>query len=332
MKRQLNSEELLEIIFYYMNRLFEEKDFSVTVELLTEMGKALVNCDRASFWFWDRDKKQYWTLAASDSGKIMVPEGSGIVGASISENETVVINAPYADKRFNPSVDKETGYVTRSILCIPVAGADGEVIGAYQAINKLGADGSAEEFTERDVKRLTMAAAFGGKSLESHMLYGRAYCDQLTGLKNRRGFYEAVNKRLLPSSAKKVTALIMCDIDFFKKVNDTYGHNAGDAVLVHIARVLCESIRLDDEVVRWGGEEFILLLSGANQAAAAERAEQIRKKVACSECIYQGEHIKITMSFGVTEIKDRTCIEENIKRADEKLYEAKQSGRNKVVG
>lgn len=331
MRRQLNSEELLETIFYYMNRLFEEKDFSITVELLTEMGKALVNCDRASFWFWDREKKQYWTLAASDSGKITVPEGSGIVGASISTNETVVINMPYEDERFNPSVDKESGYLTRSILCIPVAGADGDVIGAYQAINKLGADGTEEAFTERDVKRLAMAAAFGGKSLESHMLYGRAYCDQLTGLKNRRGFYEAINKRILPASSQKVTALIMCDIDFFKRVNDTYGHDAGDAVLVHIAEVLCGSVRLDDEVVRWGGEEFILLLSGANREAAGERAEQIRKKIENSECSCQGEQIKVTMSFGVTEIKEWSCIEENIKRADEKLYEAKQSGRNKVV-
>lgn len=102
-------------------------------------------------------------------------------------------------------------------------------------------------------------------------------------------------------------------------------------MLVHIAEVLCGSVRLDDEVVRWGGEEFILLLSGANREAAGERAEQIRKKIENSECSCQGEQIKVTMSFGVTEIKEWSCIEENIKRADEKLYEAKQSGRNKVV-
>ena len=119
-----------------MNEMVDTKDFASTILLLTELGRTLANSERASFWYWDKAKKQYWTLVALDSPRIVVPEGSGIVGASISGNETILINNPYEDPRFNPEVDRETGYQTRSILCIPVTNSRGEVIGAYQAINK----------------------------------------------------------------------------------------------------------------------------------------------------------------------------------------------------
>lgn len=111
-----------------MNEMVDTKDFASTILLLTELGRTLANSERASFWYWDKAKKQYWTLVALDSPRIVVPEGSGIVGASISGNETILINNPYEDPRFNPEVDRETGYQTRSILCIPVTNSRGEVI------------------------------------------------------------------------------------------------------------------------------------------------------------------------------------------------------------
>ena len=100
------------------------------------MGRTLVDSDRASFWYWDVAKKQYWTLAALDSEQIVVPEGTGIVGASIQNNEVILMNEPYDDPRFNPEVDHKTGYVTRSILCIPVTNTSGRVIGAFQVLQR----------------------------------------------------------------------------------------------------------------------------------------------------------------------------------------------------
>ena len=224
-KKPLKAEEMLEQIFYYMNQLVNEKDFTTTVMLLTDLGRTLVNSERASFWYWDRKKHQYWTLAALGSERIVVPENSGIVGVSIAKKETIVINNPYEDSRFNPQVDKDTGYVTKSILCMPVTNARGEVIGAYQAINKLG-ENEESSFDEQDVRHLTMAAIFCGKTLESHMLYKESHEDPLTGLKNRRGFYAYFGDEVEPRMEKECVSAIMCDIDFFKKVNDTYGHNA----------------------------------------------------------------------------------------------------------
>lgn len=328
--RPLQAEEMLERIFYYMNQLVDEKEFTSTVLLLTDLGRTLVNSERASFWYWDRSKHQYWTLAALGSERIVVSEGVGIVGASIESKETVVINNPYEDARFNPQVDKDTGYVTKSILCMPVTNARGEVIGAYQAINKLGEDGNSV-FDEQDVKHLTMAAVFCGKTLESHMLYKESHEDPLTELKNRRGFYAYFDDFVQPKLQNGNFSAIMCDIDFFKKVNDTYGHNAGDAVLVHIANQLKSSIAESGEVARWGGEEFVMILIDCTEEQAVECAERIRQRVENNACEFEGQQIKVTMSFGVKELEWEKSVYENIECADARLYRAKTLGRNRVV-
>lgn len=329
-KHVLDAEELLEKIFSFMNEMVDTKDFSSTILQLTELGRTLANSERASFWYWDKAKHEYWTLVALDSPRIVVPEGKGIVGASIQNNETILINNPYEDARFNPDVDKETGYQTRSILCIPVKNTQGEVIGAYQAVNKMD-DKGYWYFDERDRRRLAMAAVFCGKTLESQLLYSESQMDPLTGLKNRRGFYEYYNKSLAAYLREKPCSVIMGDIDFFKKVNDVYGHNAGDAVLKYVATVLREMAGRRGEVIRWGGEEFVILLKECEVSEAVEIAESIRQKVEASICYFEDIPIQVTMSFGAGSLDGEISPEDNIKGVDEKLYKAKTTGRNRVV-
>lgn len=325
-----SAEQMLEDIFLYMSQLVDEKDFSKVVSLLTDLGRVLAHSERASFWYWDAKHKQYWTLAAVGSDKITVPEGSGIIDASIQNKETIVINDPYQDERFNPAVDKQTGFVTKSILCMPVTNAKGKVIGAYQAINKLNADGTAGTFDEKDKKHLTLAAVYCGKTLESYLLDTEIRIDPLTGLTNRRGFYEFYEETV--SDPQNGTAsIIMCDIDFFKKVNDTYGHNAGDAVLQRIAVVLQEHVASEDEAVRWGGEEFILMCMDCPLVKAQEIAEHIREIVEHMSIEFEEHHIAVTMSFGVYQLDGDQTMDQNVKQADERLYQAKTTGRNRVV-
>lgn len=325
-----SAEQMLEDIFLYMSQLVDEKDFSKVVSLLTDLGRVLAHSERASFWYWDAKHKQYWTLAAVGSDKITVPEGSGIIDASIQNKETIVINDPYQDERFNPAVDKQTGFVTKSILCMPVTNAKGKVIGAYQAINKLNADGTAGTFDEKDKKHLTLAAVYCGKTLESYLLDTEIRIDPLTGLTNRRGFYEFYEETV--SDPQNGTAsIIMCDIDFFKKVNDTYGHNAGDAVLQRIAAVLQEHVSSEDEAVRWGGEEFILMCMDCPLVKAQEIAEHIREIVEHMSIEFEEHHIAVTMSFGVYQLDGDQTMDQNVKQADERLYQAKTTGRNRVV-
>jgi len=322
-----NAEEMLQEIFHYMSLLVGEKDFDKTIRILTELGRVLVNADRTSFWYWDKEKKQYWTLASVGTDRIVVPEGSGIIGAAIMNKETIIIDSPYEDERFNPEVDKATGYVTRSILCMPVTDDQGTVIGGYQAINKLGENEEAV-FDRTDVDRLALAAVFCGKLLENHLLQTVSRIDRLTGLKNRHCFEQLYRKCIERDS---VSGIIMCDIDFFKKVNDTYGHNGGDAVLINIANILKNSVEQCGDVIRWGGEEFLILLPDTDREGLVRLAEFIRECVQQSVCAYEQKMIRVTMSFGVALIDKALSADDNIKNADERLYLAKANGRNQVV-
>lgn len=299
--------------------------------IFAELGRTLVEADRCSFWKWDRINHKLITNAAVGTDQIIIDENTGLVGRAIREKKPIVTNDPYNCPDFNSSVDKSTGYTTKSILVIPCFNCKGEMIGAYQAINKLDDKGFD---LDRDVRRLSLAAVVCGITLESDMFLSDSQTDKLTKLRNRMGLHSDYVTRylkLMQGEEKKTVSIIMCDIDHFKKVNDTYGHNAGDAVLEHVAKNLKDSVRDSDEVYRWGGEEFIAFVPTANLEKSAEIAERIRKRIEDSVCTFEGTDIKVTMSFGCAEIDPNVSVEDNIKVADERLYKAKETGRNRVV-
>ena len=308
-------------------------DHTKIFKLLTDLGRTLVNADRASFWKWDKRKHEIWTTAAVGTGRITIPEGTGLVGKALLERHAIVTNDPYNHPDFNSSVDKSTGYVTKSILVMPVSNCKGEFIGAYQAINKLDNDGKFD--LEEDTRRLSLAAFICGITLESESFLDDSMHDRLTGVKNRMGFYNdyknKFSKILNDENEIHPVSLFICDIDFFKKVNDTYGHNAGDAMLKHVSGLISGNSRICDGVYRWGGEEFIVILPDTGLVAAAEMAERVRSVVEESVCEFEDLKIKATMSFGVTQIDKTLSIEDNVKVADERLYRAKEGGRNRVI-
>lgn len=155
--------------------------------------------------------------------------------------------------------------------------------------------------------------------------------DALTKLYNRR----FCNERLKVVSSKSEAngtsfSICICDIDFFKKVNDTYGHDAGDLVLVTVANTLKRFMNGKGFVARWGGEEFLIVFERQNLEEAESALNQIREEIATIDVCYGEQIIKVTMSFGVANgygIK----IEDAIKNADDRLYYAKEHGRNRVV-
>ena len=155
-----------------------------------------------------------------------------------------------------------------------------------------------------------------------------ASTDQLTGLYNRYKFTELFNSeyRTMKQRDNHMT-LMMLDIDYFKIVNDKHGHNVGDTVLLQTSNILLKYLRNVDIVSRWGGEEFVVLLPTANKENGIKLAEKIRESLSVYD---MGNGLKITASFGITEVKVGDCLEEAIKRADDALYEAKNSGRNCV--
>lgn len=156
-------------------------------------------------------------------------------------------------------------------------------------------------------------------------LTDKAMTDPLTGTLNRRGFYYRY-KKLKPDT---LISAIVLDIDHFKKVNDQFGHDAGDKVLIMLSEVLQESCRLDDIVGRFGGEEFIILLPEVTPIDAMQAAERIRKKISSTIFPFVGY---ITVSAGVATMHDiGDDLQNLLHRADEALYEAKGKGRNQVI-
>ena len=160
-------------------------------------------------------------------------------------------------------------------------------------------------------------------------LLSMATHDQLTGLYNRHYLlHSAQNKISLSLRHDLPLSLVMMDIDHFKMVNDTYGHPVGDIVLQKIAELLEKHCRQEDIVVRFGGEEFVIMLDHTDLHDAEEKAENLRSLI---EALHP-EQLLVTMSMGVVQLKpDEDNIAELIKRADIALYSAKENGRNRVV-
>ena len=156
--------------------------------------------------------------------------------------------------------------------------------------------------------------------------------DSLTGLYNRRAILEALDREVARSNREnKPVAVIMADLDYFKNINDTHGHQAGDAVLQETARRMLTSLRAYDAVGRYGGEEFLLVIPGSDLDAAVELAERLRQGISTQPVCVAGAMISTTLSLGLavsTGNLDRS--EQLLHQADEALYAAKAAGRNRV--
>ena len=159
-----------------------------------------------------------------------------------------------------------------------------------------------------------------------------ARIDALTGLNNRRSFSELVEPMWHMGVRKNQDmALIILDVDAFKSINDDFGHVEGDKVLTHIARAWARSARAGDILARWGGEEFILFMSGASLDEAILVAERMREEIAALHFEQAGKTLAITASFGVAGYNDElNTLDRLIAAADNHLYQAKSSGRNRV--
>ena len=158
-----------------------------------------------------------------------------------------------------------------------------------------------------------------------------ARTDPLTQLSNRRDALEKIEyeeKRY--ERSEKPFAIAICDIDDFKSVNDRFGHDAGDEVLKTLANIMCMSVRKQDTVSRWGGEEFLLLLPQTDLEGGIVLAEKIRKKVHSTEFNFDGVKIHVSLTMGLSIYKESKTIEETINRADQALYMGKKLGKNCV--
>ena len=159
-----------------------------------------------------------------------------------------------------------------------------------------------------------------------------AYTDPLTQTNNRSAFDDYIKREIsLAARHSKHLAIIFLDIDHFKHINDQYGHDCGDVALASVAKWIKEGLRTSDAVFRFGGEEFVIILSETDLVGAELVAERIRSAIENHTLSYNMQPISITASLGVSELRPNDTLEALVKRADGAMYKAKKCGRNQVV-
>lgn len=156
-----------------------------------------------------------------------------------------------------------------------------------------------------------------------------ARSDELTGTFNRRGIEAKVREELhRVVRDRSEMSLVLCDVDFFKRINDQYGHDIGDQALQHISRILGDTVRVTDMVGRWGGEEFLIMLPNTSLNEGYQLIERVRQKIASNPLVLDGLELQMTISCGICSTRFFSDFGDLIKAADVSLYEAKAQGRN----
>ena len=168
-------------------------------------------------------------------------------------------------------------------------------------------------------------------ALTAHGLEHSASRDPLTGALNRRGFHQRADAARARSAPGQGGALLALDLDHFKRVNDAFGHDVGDAVLVEAARRLQSELRGGDVLGRFGGEEFVVFVPAVSRERAAQIASRLRRAIGGCPFAVGGHALGVTVSVGAEWFGEGVALEEAIRRADALLYEAKAQGRNRIV-
>jgi diguanylate cyclase (GGDEF)-like protein len=217
--------------------------------------------------------------------------------------------------------------------------AKGEVLGLLHlrtknSINKEEADNYIESIMEISVTISEYLSLSIANIRLRETLANQSIRDSLTGLYNRRYMEEAIQNEIMRAARKRTKiTIVMMDIDHFKIFNDTYGHKAGDALLVQLANLLKSSLRGSDIVCRYGGEEFIVILPETTVENTYERAEQLREDIKRMKVSYQSKALPpVTISMGIASYPDCSSdVDELFNLADTALYRAKSEGRDRVI-
>lgn len=211
---------------------------------------------------------------------------------------------------------------------LPLRNSAGSIVGAI-IVNQ---DITSRKKAEEQLQRANLAIEIANRKLQQALVREqlKARTDELTGLNNRRYFFE-LSRNLFSLARRYRTPLSVCifDIDHFKRINDRYGHQMGDTILRHIARLVRAHMRETDVPARYGGEEFIVVLPHTTAQEAFAAAEHLRESISAFREFADGKEVMATISVGIAEMMtDKDTLDGLIRRADQALYAAKNAGRN----
>lgn len=307
------------------------------MEMVMGKAQALIRSEAWSLLLVD-EKEQSLSFAvskgehASAIKDFKLQIGQGIAGWVVRYRRPVIINDVARDKRFDPSLDRITGFRTRSILCAPLI-SRGRIIGVVELLNK-----RRGRFTRVDMANLMLLVEPGAVAIENAILYKRStelsYTDDLTQLFNGRYLNLALRREVKRARRYRTpVSIIFLDLDGFKTVNDRFGHLAGSRALVEVGRVIRGTVREIDIVSRYGGDEYTIVLPQTGPEGASIIAERIRRNI--EENVFlkaMGHQVRLTASLGVASHPDHAqSREELIQKADRAMYRVKDADKNDVA-
>lgn len=312
--------ELVRSLNELLGFLQRSDSLEATLQAIVGRTARLLGTDRVSIRLLDPSRSRLLVTARHGEPLHVGPQefklGEGLVGWIALHVRPIRTDEPEADPRFVPRPGRVAPL--GPFLGAPLVSA-GRCLGVITATRPPGLGFSAE-----DEELLSLVAGVCAPFVEIGRLSHLLHRDPLTGTLNRRGLDAA-----FPSDAGPMT-VVMADVDHFKRINDEHGHLVGDAVLQQVASLLSAMVRGGDAVVRYGGEEFLLLLPGIEAALGVKIAERARRSIEATPILVEDRTIAITMSFGVAGRRGREARESILSRADHALYTAKQRGRNRV--
>lgn len=311
-------------------------DLGKTLDAVLSRGVQALCAERGSLFMLDEkyDELMERSVTYGIEGEVIYneslmksfKEGKGIAGEVYTSTKAKLVTNIRKEKGFE---NIEGGDNTiKSMICVPLMVRD-EAIGVMNIVNK-----QYGKFNSDDLQIALTMANQAAVVIEKARLYNLATVDGLTGLVVRRHFQSKMEEEFRRARRyNKPLSYLMTDIDHFKKFNDTYGHQTGDAVLREVAQIVRKSVRETDIAARYGGEEFCVILPETEPEGARQFAERLRQKVESSTFRgAQGEELKVTISVGVSCIPytNPENAAEMIKLADDSLYVCKRNGRNRV--
>ncbi|HVP67463.1 MAG TPA: sensor domain-containing diguanylate cyclase [Anaeromyxobacteraceae bacterium] len=264
---------------------------------------------------------------------LRLPIGEGIAGHVVASGEPVLLEDARVDPRFAGRFDEASGLVTGSVLAAPLV-SRGRALGVIELVNPRGG----RVFDGSDLRTLQALADFGAIAIDNARAYERirelTLRDDHTGLFNARHLWSQLRLEVARSRRTgRPFSLVFLDLDRFKAVNDTHGHQAGSAVLREVGELVHRQMRSIDVPVRYGGDEFVVLLPETTAPAARQAAERLRAAVnGAAFLASRGLEIRVTASFGIASFpEDGKTAEELLQLADAAMYRVKETTRDGIA-
>jgi diguanylate cyclase (GGDEF)-like protein len=312
-------------------------DLSTILELIISKMSQLVEAENWSLLLKDENSEEltFDVVVGIDKESvkdIRIPLGVGVAGKVAESGESIFIADALNDPRILRKVDTKTGFKTKSLICIPLK-IHGKVLGVIEIINVE----DIEKFKAKKFPSLSILSDYAAIAIENSQYIKKiqrlSITDEYTGLYNARYMHEILPRLIQESESKKQRfAVAFMDVDNFKLVVDTFGHLSGSKVLDEIGKTVSGCLGENDILIKYGGDEFIIILQGIDKFQAIKLLKKILKKIKYSTYLEsENVSIKVTASFGLAIYPDDARTKKDLLiRADNNMYKIKKSSKNDI--